>query len=148
MTGWAWAIEIACALLILAVLYFCWLLVRRRWISRHGGTFELSVRVRPDKAGRGWVLGVGRYAGDELEFFRVFSVFPRPSRSWSRLGLTYQGQREVDGAEGYALYDEHVVARCQTEDGPVEFALDPSALMGLLTWLEATPPGRALKTHH
>lgn len=148
MAGWEWIADVVVTLLILAALCFCWLLVRRRWISRHGGTFDLSVRVRPDKAGRGWVLGVGRYAGDQLEWFRVFSVFPRPAREWSRLTLAYEGRREAEGSESYVLYDRHVIARCLTDGGPIEFALDPSALMGLLTWLEAAPPGRALKTHH
>ena len=42
------------------------LVVRRRVLSRHGGTFELSHRVRPDEEpGRGWLLGLGRYSGDD-----------------------------------------------------------------------------------
>ena len=59
------------------------LVVRRRWISRPGGTFELSVRVRSGRAGRGWVLGVGRYTGDDLELFRIFSLAFRPRCSSS-----------------------------------------------------------------
>ena len=56
--------------------------IRRRLLSRHGGTFELSYRVRSEKAGRGWLLGLGRYSGDDLEWFRIFSLSPRPKRVW------------------------------------------------------------------
>src|SRR5262245_13824696 len=119
MAGWALVADVVCALLVLVALYFCWMLLRRRWIYRHGGTFELSIRVRPEKAGRGWVLGLGRYSGEELEWFRVFSVFPRPSRTWNRLSLQYEGRREVEGAEAYSLYHDHVIARCRTDAGEI-----------------------------
>jgi ABC-type Fe3+ transport system permease subunit len=67
MPVWAWLADSSGALLALLLLYTVALLVRRRWISRNGGTFELSVRVRPGRAGRGWILGVARYTDDGLE---------------------------------------------------------------------------------
>ena len=70
------------SLLVLVLLYGLALVVRRRLLSRHGGTFELSYRVRSEKAGRGWLLGLGRYSGDDLEWFRIFSLSPRPKRVW------------------------------------------------------------------
>ena len=77
-------------LLVLVLLYGLALVVRRRVLSRHGGTFELSHRVRPGKAGRGWVLGLGRYSGDTLEWFRIFSLSPRPqARLAARSELSY-----------------------------------------------------------
>ena len=63
-------------MLLLVLLYGVALIVRRRLLSRHGGTFELSYRVRPDTAGRGWLLGLGRYSGETLEWFRIFSLSP------------------------------------------------------------------------
>ena len=56
-------------------------------LSRNGGTFELSHRVRSGRAGRGWVLGLGRYSGDDLEWFRIFSLSPRPRHVWRRTSL-------------------------------------------------------------
>ena len=38
----------------------------------------------PTGTGRGWLLGIGRYSGDQLEWFRIFSLSPRPKRSWPR----------------------------------------------------------------
>ena len=141
MAWWQWTLDAAGALLLLALLYGLALVVRRRLIARHGGTFELSHRVRPSGDGRGWVLGVGRYSGETLEWFRLFSLAPRAKRSWAREALTYDGQREAFGAEQMSLYPDHVVIRCQGPDGEVELAMGGGSLTGFQSWLEAKPPG-------
>ena len=141
MAWWQWVIDAAGVLLLLALLYGLALVVRRRVISRHRGTFELSHRFRPHGDGRGWILGLGRYNGEQLEWFRVFSLAPRPKRSWPREALSYDGSREALGAEQMSLYPDHVVIRCRTRDGEVELALSPASLTGFQSWLEARPPG-------
>ncbi|HEY1135167.1 MAG TPA: DUF2550 domain-containing protein, partial [Nocardioides sp.] len=138
-----WLLDGVAVLVGLVVLYGVALVVRRRLVSRHGGTFELSVRLRDDRAGRGWVLGLGRYHGDTLEWFRIFSVSPRPKRSWRRADLEYVGRRAPSGPECATLYADHVVVECATPSGLVELALAPSSLMGLQAWIEAAPPGTA-----
>jgi Protein of unknown function (DUF2550) len=115
--------------------------VRRRVLSRNGGTFELSYRIRTEKAGRGWLLGIGRYSGDRLEWFRIFSLWPRPKESWQRSDLSYLGQREPEGVERMSLFGDHVVVTCSSPEGDVELAMSPSSLMGFQAWLEAAPPG-------
>jgi hypothetical protein len=114
--------------------------IRRRVLSRHGGTFEMSYRVRSEKAGRGWLLGLGRYSGDDLQWFRFFSLSPLPKRSWRRSVMTFVGKREPEGAEELSLYPDHLVVRCEVPDGDVELAMGPAALTGLQAWLEAGPP--------
>src|SRR5687767_5482443 len=99
MPLWQWVLDAAGVLLGLVLLYGLALVVRRRLLARHGGTFELSYRVRPERAGRGWLLGLGRYSGDELEWFRVFSLSPRPKRVWPRSDLSYGARREPEGVE-------------------------------------------------
>lgn len=141
MAWWQWLIDAAGVLLLAIVLYGLALIVRRRVITHHGGTFELSHRVRPLGDGRGWVLGVGRYSGERLEWFRVFSLAPRPKRVWPRASLSYDGSREPLGAEQMSLYPDHVVIRCQTRAGEVELAMSPASLTGFQSWLEARPPG-------
>lgn len=141
MAWWQWLIDVAGVLFLLAVLYGLALVVRRRLISRQGGTFELSHRVRPHGDGRGWVLGLGRYSGERLEWFRIFSLAPRPKESWPREALRYDGSRGALGAERMALYPDHVVIRCQDDDGEVELAMSPASLTGFQSWLEARPPG-------
>jgi hypothetical protein len=145
MPWWAWLLDAAGALLLLALLYGIALVVRRRWISRDGGTFEFSVRVRSERAGRGWVLGVGRYSADHLEWFRIFSLSPRPRLRFSRSDLEYVGRRDPEGAESYSLYSGHTIVMCTCPNGPLEVAMSPQALTGFLAWLEAAPPGRRIR---
>ncbi|MGH3445824.1 MAG: DUF2550 domain-containing protein, partial [Nocardioidaceae bacterium] len=138
MPFWEWLVDAAGFLLLLVLAYGLALVVRRRWISWHGGTFEFSVRVRSSRAGRGWLLGVGRYTGGDLEWFRIFSLSPRPRLSFRRAELTYVGSREPSaGVEAYSLYSGHVVVSCRTPAGPLEVAMSPEALTGFLAWLEA-----------
>jgi hypothetical protein len=149
---WQWVVDSIAAVLVLVLLYGLCLLLRRRWIARDGGTFELSLRARPDAsgraAGRGWVLGVGRYTGDRLEFFRIFSVAPRASETLDRGDLVYDGQRQPLGPEGHSLYAGHVVVSCSdSRHGRFELAMAPEAVTGFLAWLEAAPPGRRPRVH-
>ena len=145
MPVWERFADSAGLVLVLVLLYGLALVVRRRWLARHGGTFEVSVRVRFTKAGRGWLLGVGRYSGDALEWFRVFSLAPRPKRIFRRSELEYVGRRDPVGAEAYSLYSGHIVVACQTPGGTLEVAMSPQALTGFLAWLEAAPPGQRLR---
>jgi hypothetical protein len=146
MPLWAWLVDSASGLVVLLLLYGVLLVVRRRWLSRNGGTFEFSVRVRPGRGGRGWVLGVGRYTGDDLQWFRIFSLAPRPRFSYRREDLEYVGRRDPEGAETYSLYSGHIVVTCRTPAGLLEVAMSPDALTGFLAWLEAAPPGRPQKS--
>jgi hypothetical protein len=141
MAVWQWLLDSAGVLLLVVVGYGLLLVVRRRILARNGGTFELSVRVRSTTAGRGWVLGLGRYLGDDLEWFRIFSPWPRPSRRWARVDLGITSQREPTEPESFALYSGHRIIECSTPAGPVQLAMSQSALTGFSAWLEARPPG-------
>ena len=142
MPLWLELLDAALVLALLVLLYGLALVVRRRVLSRHGGTFELSHRMRPgQEPGRGWLLGLGRYSGEDLEWFRIFTLAPRPKRSWRRSQLSYDGTREPEGPEKTVLYPDHVVVDCQGLHGPVELAMSRESLTGFQAWLEAGPPG-------
>jgi Protein of unknown function (DUF2550) len=141
MPIWEWLLESAGGVLLLVLLLGIALIVRRRWLTRNGGTFEVSYRARRSESGSGWLLGLGRYAGDTLEWFRIFSLSPRPKRVWQRSTLTYVDRREPERMEQMSLYPGHVVIRCETPSEVVELALGPSSLMGFQSWLEGAPPG-------
>ena len=141
MPVWQWLLDSAGAVLLLILLFGALLVVRRRVLSRKGGTFELSVRESRSAEGRGWVLGMGRYRENSLEWYRIFSPLPVPRRTWRRNDLTVVSQRDPEGAEEFALYAGHVVVVCRTPRGEAELAMSPSSLTGLQSWLEAGPPG-------
>ena len=89
MPVWQLLLDAAGIVLGIVLLYGIALIVRRRVLARRGGTFELSHRARTAKVGRGWVLGLGRYTSSTLEWFRIFSLNPRPHQVWQRGDLTY-----------------------------------------------------------
>ena len=143
MPVWQWLLDSAGAVLLLIILFGFLLVVRRRVLSRHGGTFELSVRDASQPEERGWVLGMGRYREDSLDWYRIFSPLPVPKRSWRRSDLGLVSQRVPQAAEEYALYAGSVVVTCSTPRGETELAMSTSSLTGLQAWLEAGPPGSA-----
>src|SRR3954451_15116322 len=99
MSGWELLLDSAGLVLLLVICYGLMLVLRRRVLSRHGGTFELSLRVRTSESGRGWVLGLGRYRDERLEWVRISSPSPRPRRAWQRAQMQITGQREPIGSE-------------------------------------------------
>ena len=137
-------VDLLLTLLGLAALVFALVWLRRRLLQRRGGTVELSLRLKPRARGRGWVLGIGRFVGDDLQWHRVFSLATRPRRTLSRRDLHVLLRREPERTETYALLAGAVVMECRSSAGPVELGMDRSAVTGFLAWLEARPPGATL----
>lgn len=135
------AVDVLIAVLAAAVLALGAFALRRRVLTRGGGTFECSLRVEPGAHGKGWTLGVGRYAGETLHWYRVFSFSMRPGRSLSRSSLQVLDRRRPTGVETFALLSGAVVLACRDADGPVELAVSADALTGFLAWVESSPPG-------
>lgn len=136
--------EVLLALLALFALPLLSIALRRRFLSRSGGAVEMSFRLKPKPQGRGWVLGVGRFVGDDLQWFRVFSLSPRPRRTLSRRDLRVRTRRQPKGPEALALLKGAEVVELTSAQGRVELAMDEGALTGFLAWLEAQPPGATL----
>ena len=138
---------LGCAVLLLALGLFVFGL-RRRLIQRPGGTFDCSLRLPtgPDPAavdgGKGWVYGVARYSGDQVEWFRVFSYAPRPRRVLERGAIEVVERRTPQGEEELALLSDAVVLVCEHRGSRLELAMSEDALTGFLAWLEAAPPGQ------
>ncbi len=115
---------------------------RRRWLSRQGGLFECSVRLSTKTPGTGWVLGVARYSGDSLDWFRAFSLSFRPRLSFARSSSRAGAQRDPDPIEAVLLFDDQRILRLDGANGESwELAMSPQSLTGLLSWLESSPPG-------
>jgi hypothetical protein len=118
------------------------LVARRRFLQRQGGSFDCSLRADRREHGKGWVFGISRYRDDRIEWFRVFSLSPRPGRVFIRRDLSVNGRRAPEGVEVYAVLADALVLDCTDAGRPVELAMSPEAVMGFLSWLEAAPPGQ------
>ncbi|MGI8576490.1 MAG: DUF2550 domain-containing protein [Nocardioidaceae bacterium] len=147
MAWWQTILDSFGLLLLIPIAGFLYLFVRRRWLSRSGGTFECSLRMKaargrsPGSVGRGWTLGLGRYSGESLQWFRVFSFSARPKHMFDR-GLEVTARRTPRGAEAFSLYSGHLVVSVKLASGElIELAMSEAALTGFLAWTEAAPPG-------
>lgn len=116
------------------------LFVRRALFTRSGGTIRCSVRVSTLLDGRGWSPGFGRFVGDELRWYRMFSFALRPKRVLTRKGLAVERRRLPRGRSG-SMPADWVILRCTSHHAPVEIAMARSTVTGFLSWLEAAPPG-------
>ncbi|MFG1915336.1 DUF2550 domain-containing protein [Micromonospora sp. NPDC048898] len=117
------------------------LFVRRALVTRSGGIIRLSVRVTTVLDGRGWSPGFGRFAGDELRWYRMFSFAIRPKRVLCRKDLAVERRRLPEGQERLSMPADWVILRCTSHHAPVEIAMARSTVTGFLSWLEAAPPG-------
>jgi len=136
--------EVLVGLVLLAGLLLLAISVRRRLLSRSGGAVELSFRLKPKSQGRGWVLGVGRFVGDELQWFKVFSFSMRPRRTMNRRDLHVRSRRTPSGPEMLAVLKGAEILELVSAQEKVEIALDRAAVTGFLAWLESRPPGATM----
>jgi hypothetical protein len=118
-------------------------------LRRRGGTFDCSLRLPsfhdpalPVDGGKGWVFGIGRYAADAVEWYRMFSFALRPRMLLPRRGIEVVGQRTPVGQEELALLAGWVVLECRHAGRSIELGMSIDALTGFLSWLEAAPPGQ------
>jgi hypothetical protein len=144
MHGWFVGAEIVLLVALLLILPLVVLALRRRWLARQGGTFECSLRLsRP--SGSGWALGVARYNAENLEWFRFFSYSVRPRKTFVRHEVNVLESREPDPVEAVSLYAGQQIVRIETRTDEraetCDLAMSGESLTGLLSWLEAAPPG-------
>lgn len=132
-----WLLIIAALVLVIAL---SWLWVRRRWLSRAGGTFACSLQTVPRTPRTRWVLGVARYRAHELQWFPAFSLSLWPVRRFDRAQVRAGDQRLPDAGEAVELPDGQRILSLHGSD-QVELAMARDSLTGLLSWLEAAPPG-------
>jgi hypothetical protein len=133
------SLGIVLLLALLALLVFA---VRRRFLQRRGGTFDCSLRNPARQPPKGWMLGVGRYERETIEWYRVFSFAPRPRVVIGRRDLEVVSRRPPNGAESLALLPDAIVLKCREASREVELAMGADALTGFLAWLESAPPGQ------
>ncbi|MHA6511691.1 DUF2550 domain-containing protein [Tessaracoccus sp. Z1128] len=127
----------------LLLLPFVLLYLRRRWLTGQGGLFDCARRVRDDAPGVGWVLGMARFRGESLEWFRSFSLGLSPHLVLQRASTTYLHQRSPEGIESIALFDNSLIVTVKDRvTGRVHtLAMASDEVLALMSWLESAPPG-------
>jgi Protein of unknown function (DUF2550) len=146
----AWLFAVFLIVLVLAAVGIA---ARRYLLERRDGTVECGLR----QPGGSWRLGVASYQREELCWFGVFGVSMRPEEVFSRRDLVVVSRRMPTDAEASILGRGMIVVECRFGEeglapsgaprgraGTVELALSESAVPGLLSWLEAAPPGSHL----
>lgn len=134
--------ELVAVVLVLAlVVPIVWLIGRQRWLSRLGGTFECGLR----EPGRPvFMLGVARYNGEYLEWFRSFSLALSPRHRIRQTLWDAGTARQPDPPEALTLATMDTIMPVQRrgQDTTLELALNSASAMGLRAWLESAPAGR------
>lgn len=142
MPLWWWVADSLAFVVALLVLLVVGVLVRRRVLTRSGGTFEMSVNSSDQAQAKGWMLGLAVYRDTELEWYRTFSLSMRPRYRFTRGDVLIDGRREPLGHEVHALHAGHLIVGTRNASGVQQFAMSANALTGLLSWLESSPPGQ------
>jgi len=137
-TGKVIAVSLLLLLLLLLVVGF---VIRRSLLLRGIGAVEIWVKLSP----RRWSLGVGWFDGDDLSWYRVFSLSPRPARVLVRGQLQVVERRQPSERDAIVLPRKTVILVCQTPQRIEQVAMSAGAVNGLLSWLEAQPPGYPIR---
>lgn len=136
MAGAVTIAEVAAALAVLAVIgTFVLGAWRLRTLSGRVGSFVCGARsARP--AGGPLVAGIAQYGAGRLDWWRSWSLAPRPDRSWQRTEFEVTSRVPLAGAGRPSLY----LVRCRHLGVDFELTMSPEAYAGLTSWLEAAPP--------
>ena len=131
--GWAWVLWAVALLAVLALLAGLVLLLRVRGLSRVVGSFDCAWRGADSQD---WVSGVAGYGVDRIDWYRMVSLRPGPEARWRRDELVIDPSRRVLPGSSWGA----VEVRCHARGGEFYLALEPAALAGLTSWIEASPP--------
>lgn len=141
-----WPNWLATIVLVVGLCYLLAVFLRRVWLSSSGGLFDCGLRLQ---GARRWRLGLARYSGECFEWYLLWNVLPRPSRVFVRSECVVSGLRETDAAESQLGYAFSTILSLRVDDerpdSPVQewdLALNEGSAMGLVSWLEAAPPGQ------
>nr|NLI50638.1 DUF2550 family protein [Propionibacterium sp.] len=135
-------VELVLVLVVVAALVPVALLVaRRRWLSQKGWVFDCSVRRLEATPSSSWTLGVARFNGETVEWYRVFSWSLRPALTFTRGATQVVATRDATDGERPVLADQQRIAQLRGGGAAIEVAMVPASMTAFLSWLESAPPG-------
>ncbi|MCW2602952.1 MAG: hypothetical protein JWN61_1087 [Pseudonocardiales bacterium] len=141
--------------LIVVVLLGCAVAViitRRNYLLRGSGGISLALRAaapdltsgRPSASGAStqsrWALGLGRFNGDELRWYRLFGLAIKPRYVLHRSEIELTSRRAPQGPEIHSLPADAVILECRHGQQRLELAVVGTAATGLSSWLESAAP--------
>lgn len=125
---------VLCVVLLAVVTFVGLYLSRTRTLSSRVGSFSCSVRHMAD---RSWTAGVAQYGLGRLDWYRTFSLSPRPAHSWQRSSLVVVDREPVPSdVPGEQL----LLVHCRADTTELDLLMTVQACAGLVSWLEALPP--------
>ena len=133
-------LETVAVCLVVLLVFLAALFGRREIFARGRGTVELYFRLRQAARGHGWATGFAQFRGDDLRWYRMFSLSHRPRKTLSRRGLTVTSRRSPSSDEAVLVPADWVVLTCDADGVPVEIAMPRQTVTGFLSWLEAAAP--------
>ncbi|WP_125774372.1 DUF2550 domain-containing protein [Antribacter gilvus] len=134
MPGVVW---IAIAVLVAFALVLVVGVSRLRALSHRVGSFPCGARAAGNPQGA-WTLGIAQYGVGRIDWWRCWSLSPRPARTWQRERLEVTGRVPLDQA---GQPDQYLV-QCRYDGLDFELNISAGDYTGLASWLEAAPPGR------
>ena len=121
--------------ILLVIIVFSLIIARQRHMLRSAGGIPLAVR-----RGARWHYGIGRYADDELQWFRALGIGTRPTLTLRRVELEVISRQSASQVDQAALPPTAVVVECRDSAGMVTLGLAEGAYTGFVSWLEASAP--------
>lgn len=142
---WSVGATVLVLAIIVIVVPLVGLIMRRRWLSQRGWVFDCSLRSLTTPSS-GWMLGVARFHGETVEWYRVFSWSLKPMVTFVRGTVDVSPTRRPEAGDDVGLGTE---ARLIDVTGPtvnVSLATSPADMMAFLSWVESAPPGEPLRS--
>ena len=133
-------LEIAAVSLIAVLVVLAAVFGRREFFARAPGTVQLHFRLHHRPRGGGWAPGFAQFRGDELRWYRLFSLAPRPRRRLPRRRLSVRDRRTPTVEEARLIPPEWVILSCDIGREQVEVAMSRHTVTGFLSWLESATP--------
>ncbi len=120
-------------------------LTRVHSLNRRVGSFACAVRPlavssglrsTPGPEAPMWSQGVAHYGVGRLDWWRIWSLAPRPAQVWDRSDLVILGREGMEAVGRPDLFE----VRCRHRGTEFELAMSRDAYAGMMSWLESAPP--------
>ena len=123
-------------LLFAGLVAWSFVVVHQRRLIRMAGALPVAIKRGQQR----WANGVGRYAGDELIWYRTLSLSPAAAIRMPRTELHVQASRSWDSNRDMALRPNLMIVECRFRGEQLSLGFPDNGLTGFLSWLEASAP--------